>query len=123
MTDPKALKVACELKTCPFCGGKAYIHESGPGLSTHRTFYPRCRTKECIGNQGWVGFDTKAEAIAAWNKRSSALITELENERKAAKKAKMMYLEALIRPLASSDIVDDMLEKYDSNIEQIRGEG
>ena len=66
-----------ELKPCPFCGGKAVIEKD----KDYRLYYPRCSSGArrdydrekigvCIGNQGWWGFDTREEAIKAWNKRS-----------------------------------------------------
>ena len=59
-----------KLKPCPFCGKNAFVQKSN-GLSgiSGVEYYPRCRTKDCVGNQGWVGFDTEAEAIKAWNRR------------------------------------------------------
>ena len=70
-----------ELKNCPFCGGKAYIHE-------HYTFggyvpndYPHneplgyaigCSKYDCRGKRENTGFmyDTEDQAIAAWNARA-----------------------------------------------------
>lgn len=64
-----------ELKPCPFCGAEGYIDEIESTLSHKKiVYYPRCRTEKCPGNQGWVHYETKAEAIAAWNLRPSPWI-------------------------------------------------
>lgn len=52
--------------SCPFCGKPGYLHHGEYG---GQHFYPRCRTAHCVGNQGWVSFDTEDDAIKAWNTR------------------------------------------------------
>lgn len=49
-----------KLKLCPFCGGEAVMHKVG-------TVY----TVECLDCGGSLFKNTKAEAIAAWNKRTN----------------------------------------------------
>ncbi len=57
-----------ELKSCPFCGGKAVIQE-------HEFFYPDklyeygVTCAECK-SQTWQFFKDKEEAIEAWNRRA-----------------------------------------------------
>lgn len=50
-----------DLKPCPFCGGPARLYE---GLY-HRAC---CLDNNCAGSMTQA-FDTKEEALAAWNKR------------------------------------------------------
>ena len=54
-----------ELKRCPFCGGKADVYRDI--LSSYRV---AClKVVECSGGQvRW--FESKGEAIEAWNKRA-----------------------------------------------------
>ncbi|MHA2066226.1 MAG: Lar family restriction alleviation protein [Candidatus Thorarchaeota archaeon] len=56
-----------KLKPCPFCGSEGRIHRV-LSFGTN-AYYPRCRTEDCVGNNGWVSFETKAEAVKAWNRR------------------------------------------------------
>ncbi len=57
-----------KLKPCPFCGSEGYVYKS-EGFGGDMDYYPRCRTENCIGNNGWVKFETEQEAIKAWNRR------------------------------------------------------
>lgn len=75
------------LKNCPFCGNESHVYYSkSPWLDYHpigeKRHYPRCQTEKCPGNNGWVGFATKAEAIAAWNTRKSPWIKIKEPPKK-----------------------------------------
>ena len=55
-----------ELKNCPFCGGKVKVDLN---TWTSRPLYTVCcGTDDCHGND--AGYDTKSEAIAAWNRRA-----------------------------------------------------
>jgi Lar family restriction alleviation protein len=54
------------LGTCPFCGGAAHlVDDRGDNGCESLLYRPQC--KMCGGGLG--GFDTKAQAIAAWNRR------------------------------------------------------
>jgi Lar family restriction alleviation protein len=53
------------LQPCPFCGGKASV-ESETWTANNPAYWVRCF--EC-GVSGVTGF-TKADAIAAWNRRA-----------------------------------------------------
>ena len=50
-----------ELKPCPFCGGDATLWREG---GVDRPYHILCG---CGGRVGW--FETREEAIAAWNRR------------------------------------------------------
>lgn len=66
MTDP-------DLKPCPFCGGdKLIICETDFGFEEQTVYAVSCRYPECHGGiyaLSHGNFETKDEAIAAWNAR------------------------------------------------------
>lgn len=59
-----------ELKTCPFCGGKATMHkDTWPGKDgTYRTFWVKCRNRKCGG--GTEEDRSESAAAARWNRRA-----------------------------------------------------
>ena len=65
-----------ELKPCPFCGGKAELILCDNGS------VPQIRCSGCLALMGWdcksvsslrgqLNFDTKEDAISAWNRRTT----------------------------------------------------
>jgi len=52
-----------ELLPCPFCGDSAFS-----GTTLDGDHYVMCRSENCWAMAGYL--PTKAEAIAAWNRRS-----------------------------------------------------
>ena len=54
------------LKKCPFCGGKAYIHEEDD-IEFNYGVHIYCGNMDCLCDIGW--HDTIKEAIKAWNTR------------------------------------------------------
>lgn len=65
-----AEKMAEGLKPCPFCGGKAEVRVDDNG-----EFYVSCT--ECFTLVGyccdtWGEYETEAEAINTWNRRTPA---------------------------------------------------
>ena len=56
-----------KLKRCPFCGGEAFFITDDGGDSGKETYSVSC--SECGCDIGW--YDTKKEASAAWNRRST----------------------------------------------------
>lgn len=60
---------AVELKPCPFCGGSALIIRCPPERDGQKTLHrPQC--DQCGADCG--GCDTPSEAIALWNRRTTA---------------------------------------------------
>ena len=55
-----------ELKPCPFCGARAYVHRKI--LRASVTIWYVCLCEECPC-QTW-GSDNMQEAIEAWNRRA-----------------------------------------------------
>jgi len=55
-----------KIEKCPFCGGEADIEEIPGSPFTNETYMWAVGCKDC--NIGWYE-ETKAEAIAAWNRR------------------------------------------------------
>ena len=58
-----------ELKPCPFCGRKASV-EKTHGITSPVTYSVGCLDESCIGFPS-VTFQTRKDAIAAWNRRAS----------------------------------------------------
>lgn len=56
-----------ELKPCPFCGGEAEMHHEGRG----DVWVVSCKVSRCAGYEefGAWGYETKHNAIEAWNTR------------------------------------------------------
>ena len=63
-----------DLKPCPFCGGdKLIICETDFGFEEQTVYAVSCRYPECHGGiyaLSHGNFETKDEAIAAWNTRA-----------------------------------------------------
>ena len=60
----KVIKITPELLPCPFCGGKAKLDGA-----VNKVFWIRCNNKDCEVGCITCDFETKAEAIKAWNTR------------------------------------------------------
>lgn len=62
-----------QILPCPFCGASASVEEiSLDGLGITQ-FSVGCDSRDedsCMGYQSFQQFNTKREAIAAWNKRA-----------------------------------------------------
>ena len=61
------------LRSCPFCGGEALIDRVDEGAD-YRPWYwwtVHCANRECVCADLCHEYDTKAEAIAAWNTRAA----------------------------------------------------
>lgn len=56
-----------KIEKCPFCGGEADIEEIPGSPFTNETYMWAVGCKDC--NIGWYK-ETKAEAVAAWNRRA-----------------------------------------------------
>lgn len=68
------MKSAQEILPCPFCGASASIEEIPYGLrqDIEVRFSVGCDSTseaECMGYQSITVFNTRAEAIKAWNRR------------------------------------------------------
>jgi len=63
--------VSEELKSCPFCGGKAQVY----GSENESYYWVGCETG-CDVNPQTAVHKTKSEAIKVWNKR----VTEKNSE-------------------------------------------
>ena len=63
--EPELKSVEPELKPCAHCG------LSFPNVykSRHASFHVRCNAMYCLARTAW--FTTRAEAIAAWNRRAN----------------------------------------------------
>lgn len=57
-----------KLKRCPWCGTKATVEEVQKAMGIRKTV--GCATQYCYGYQSFAAFDTRREAIIAWNRRS-----------------------------------------------------
>ncbi|EDO5296866.1 TPA: Lar family restriction alleviation protein [Salmonella enterica subsp. houtenae serovar 43:z4,z23:-] len=53
------------LLECPFCGGSAELFSDGDGV------YAGCSTKQCVIKPITDTYETKRDAIRAWNRRPS----------------------------------------------------
>lgn len=73
-----------ELKSCPFCGGKAHIHNIDKGWNV---WFAQCNTRGCPGRGDDFKFDSSPtnavsydEAIKRWNTRRSPALEPLDFE-------------------------------------------
>lgn len=59
------------LKPCPFCDGLGSVEviEADDPADTP-SWYPGCTDEACIAYEMYAFYDTRAEAIAAWNTRA-----------------------------------------------------
>lgn len=75
MTNPitthEQMRKAAALLPCPFCGGEAYLSNDA---SHSRAYFIGCNVDDCFGEIHWG--QTKAEAIAAWNRRATPTVQE-----------------------------------------------
>ncbi len=71
ITTPAQMREAAALLPCPFCGGEAYLSEDA---SHSRAYFIGCNVEDCFGEIHWE--QTKAEAIAAWNRRATPTVQE-----------------------------------------------
>ena len=65
ITTPAQMREAAALLPCPFCGGEAYLSDDA---SHSRAYFIGCNVDDCFGEIHWE--QTKAAAIAAWNRRA-----------------------------------------------------
>ena len=72
MSEVRAGSSRFELLPCPFCGGEARVIDDVPSHDRSPWFGIGCASPYCIAFTGYGVqlFDTKAEAIAAWNRRA-----------------------------------------------------
>lgn len=70
------MRPVSELRPCPFCGGEAHFIEHIAPHNNDLTYDVSCLNERCYlyGGAEW-GFDTKEEAIEAWNTQTSATWT------------------------------------------------
>lgn len=122
MTDALTPEKIEELLPCPFCGGSAQTEHFEGNLGRWR-WSVGCNdhkqeaedggepVRECYGFQSMTSFATKAEAIAAWNRRASSTLTaEAEVER----------LRAALRPFAkAASDYERQGEFFSNNIELV----
>lgn len=72
-------KQSVEIKPCPFCGAPASVEECPSGVANGVMLSVGCDSTmeaDCMGYQSTTEFNTRKEAIAAWNKR--APLSEIE---------------------------------------------
>ena len=56
-----------DLMPCPFCGGKAYIHDRSNDFSEWH--WVSCRKVDCVEQK--TSRPTVEQAISAWNRRDA----------------------------------------------------
>ena len=67
-----------ELKSCPFCGGKAAIHCDIPRFYGYG-YGVGCSNPDCIAYSGYgmAAYEAKEDAISAWNRRAEHTATRI----------------------------------------------
>ena len=95
-----------ELKTCPFCGGKAKMISTGFGMGT---FYVMCVNERCEVSPATKYYYEEEDAAKAWNKRESTPLDVTE---------KMIRMDTLIntqrdRISEINETIDDIRKKLD----------
>ena len=56
-----------ELKPCPFCGGRAFIHKSNTPLGTF--YFAHCGNEDCPIEPKTHSKYKREHAVEAWNRR------------------------------------------------------
>ncbi len=108
-----------KLKACPFCGGRAMI-----AATLDDMYRPMCEKDGCCCLEG---YQTRAEAIAAWNTRTPAPapvggdVVEALKDVLASLVAAHSLLSRSPKTAAPSDkMFDQMLKDYEKSIERGR---
>lgn len=66
-----------ELKSCPHCGKKAQLESRETPFLRKTRWFVRCTTSKCPGHPVKAAeYDSKEEAIKAWNRRINKSISE-----------------------------------------------
>lgn len=58
----------CELKPCPFCGGRASVRHHGDMIESYLVY---CMNEDCKVEPQTHTYLRKEDAIEAWNRRCS----------------------------------------------------
>lgn len=113
MTDERIKE---ELKPCPFCGCEAsdsgVVHYSrnrephewfADGTPVYDAYF--CNCKSCgANNKGIIGYQTKREAVRAWNTRAAERLSKIDALESAKIKARECYF-----PQYVYELLDDMI--------------
>ena len=54
------------IKPCPFCNGEAKLHT----MNNKTKFYVQCDNMDCKCDVSTLTYDSKKDAIEAWNNRA-----------------------------------------------------
>ena len=77
-----------ELKPCPFCGGEAEVWNHHYEEKDITLWLVRCKERPyeaeraCYASDSFISFDTKEEAIEAWNTRAERTCKNVYDEMK-----------------------------------------
>ena len=81
-----------ELKKCPFCGAEAELE--GVYMFGATVWFVNCTNPDCEVRPGTNHYDTKEEAVRAWNKRDCEATCEelLDMRNRYHRAAEALYL-------------------------------
>ena len=112
--------------SCPFCGTVAVVEQVEARGTSGVRFSVGCMTPDdfvegegdrCFGHMSFATFNTKAEAVTAWNRR--AVVPQLVEALQEARKSLSTAIKANWEPTPSDAEVADhrVIKKIDATLE------
>jgi hypothetical protein len=110
--------IEADLKPCPFCGGKAELHEDEIGdCHTYTVYGIGCNTPHCFLERNYVeqNYEDKDKAIAEWNTRDGIKTVYITPKEFANAQERMDYIEEVkkeVRRDTSFNSIEDVDKSF-----------